>query len=62
MAAFQAAEATRKMEAEAKVAAPAAPKNSGVDFLKAVTEERARQAAQNPNANNNGYPSWAKPI
>lgn len=61
-AAFQAAESTRKMEAEANQATQSAPKNSGADFLKAVTEERARQAALNGNQSNNGYPSWAKPI
>jgi len=62
MAAFQAAESTRKMEAEAKVAAPAAPNNSGSDFLKAVTEQRANLAKLNGNQSDNGYPSWAKPI
>lgn len=62
MAAFQTAESTRKMEAEAKEATPSAPKNSSVDFLKAVTQERARQAALNGGQSDNGYPSWAKPI
>jgi len=62
MAAFQAAESTRKMEAEAKEATPSAPKNNSVDFLKAVTQERARQAALNGSQSDNGYPSWAKPI
>lgn len=62
MAAFQTAESTRKMEAEAKIAAPTKHDTSGSDFLKAVTEQRASLAKLNNNQSDNGYPSWAKPI
>ena len=48
--------------APAPQATESAQKNSGVDFLKAVTQERANLAKLNGNQSDNGYPSWAKPI
>lgn len=48
--------------APAPQATESAPKNSGVDFLKAVTQERANLAKLNGNQSDNGYPSWAKPF
>lgn len=48
--------------APAPQATESAQKNSGVDFLKAVTQERANLAKLNGNQSDNGYPSWAKPF